>query len=129
MIVVAIIGLLAAIASSQYTQFTTRAKLLEVIQLARRDTDLLREYFHLNGEIPEDPADAGISLSAQKSRYLTADVDIQWSGLQAIVRYSVDAGGDAAGDLEYVGSPRGSDLDFRCMSADIPPRYLPPTCR
>ncbi len=129
MIVVAIIGILASLALSQYQAYTTRAKIMEIIMLARRDVDLLREYFHLYGALPDNPSDAGVAVTADKSRYLSGDVLIAWNGTEATVSYPLDLGGDAVGTLLYTGTQRGSDLDFQCSTPDFPARYLPPNCR
>src|SRR4029434_10407706 len=60
MIVVAIIGILASLAIPAYMEYTVRAKVSEIVLLARRDTDRLREYFHLYGTIPGDMAEIGL---------------------------------------------------------------------
>src|ERR1044072_3951518 len=99
MIVVAIIGILASLAIPAYLEYTVRAKATEVIMLARRDTDLLREYFHLYGSVPTDLSDIGFVTDAGKSQFLTADVAVSWDGTTAVVTYAVDFGGDAAGDM------------------------------
>ena len=129
MIVVAIIGIVASLAIPAYMEYTVRAKTTEVIMMARRDTDLLREYFHLYGTVPADLSDIGFVTDASKSQFLTADVGVSWDGTTAVVTYSVDFGADAAGDMVYTGTPVASDLVFACASPDIPARYLPEFCR
>ena len=129
MIVVAIIGILASLAIPAYIDYTVRAKATEIVMMGRRDTDLLREYYHINGDLPADPADIGLEVSSSRSQFLTADIVIGWDGATASVTYSVDFGGDAAGDMVYTGIPILSDLKWTCASPDIPARYLPEHCR
>jgi type IV pilus assembly protein PilA len=129
MIVVAIVGVLASLAISSFQEYTTRAKIMEVVTLARRDIDLLREYFQLNGAVPDNPEVVGIYLGADKSEYLVADTVITWNGTAATATYSVDVGADAVGELRYTGLANASDLQFTCSSPDIPGRYLPKNCR
>jgi type IV pilus assembly protein PilA len=129
MIVVAIIGILASIAIPAYQEYTVRAKVSEVIIMARRDTDLLREYFHLYGDIPADMTEVGLVTDASKSQYLTGDVVVAWDGTSATVTYPVDFGAAAAGDIVYTGVPVASDLVWTCASPDISARFLPDFCR
>ena len=129
MIVVAIIGILASLAIPAYLDYTVRAKVTEILMMARRDTDLLREYYTINGEIPADLTDVGLVLSASRSQFLTADVVVTWDGATATVTYSVNFGGDAAGDMVYTGVPLFNDLSWTCASPDIPARFLPESCR
>ena len=129
MIVVAIIGILASLAIPAYMEYTVRAKATEIIMMARRDTDLLREYFHLYGSVPADLSDIGFVTDATKSQFLTSDITVTWDGTTAVVTYPVDFGSDATGDMVYTGTPMASDLVFACASPDIPARYLPEFCR
>jgi type IV pilus assembly protein PilA len=129
MIVVALIGIVSSLAISSVQEYTTRARVMEIIQFARRDQDLLREYFHLNGTVPDNPADVGILVSSDRSDYLSGNVVIEWNGTQATLTYPLDMGADAVGTLIFIGLPQGSDLRFNCASPDFPQRYLPRHCQ
>ena len=129
MIVVAIIGILASLAIPAYLDYTVRTKATEIVMMGRRDTDLLREYYHLNGTLPADLTEMGMEVAATRSQFLTADVVVTWDGSTGTVTYSVDFGADAVGDLVYTGVPIQSDMKWTCASADIPARYLPEHCR
>jgi type IV pilus assembly protein PilA len=129
MIVVAIIGILASLAIPAYLDYTVRAKATEIVMMGRRDTDVLREYYHLNGTFPADLTDIGMEVAATRSQFLTADIVVTWDGSIGTVTYGVDFGGDAVGDLVYTGVAVQSDMKWTCASADIPARYLPEHCR
>jgi len=54
MIVVAIIGILAAVAIPQYQNYVARAQVAEGLNLASSIKIALSEYFSMNGHFPED---------------------------------------------------------------------------
>jgi type IV pilus assembly protein PilA len=61
MIVVAIIGILAAIAIPQYQNYVARAQVAEGLVLASGGKIAIAEYFNTNGDFPADNATAGLS--------------------------------------------------------------------
>lgn len=75
MIVVAIIGILAAIAIPQYQNYTARAKMSEVITMMAPDKMALSEYFMTEGSFPAsaDLANTGVETGASVTRgnYIT----------------------------------------------------------
>ena len=130
MIVVAIIAIVAALAIPAYQDYLIRTKVSEIILIARRDSDLLREHFHLYGAVPADPADAGINVTADRSDYLIADTTVTWDGVKAELVYSLgNLGADAVGDIKYTGTAIGSDLRWECATMSFPERFLPSMCR
>jgi type IV pilus assembly protein PilA len=63
MIVVAIIGILAAVAIPAYQDYTIRAKVTEGLSLASAGKTSISEYFASNGTIPTNNTQAGIAAS------------------------------------------------------------------
>jgi type IV pilus assembly protein PilA len=142
MIVVAIIGILAAIAIPQYQNYTVRAKVTNVLSLASGDTTKLSEIYSTNGALPQSTAAAA-----------TAGVDLTASGdndyVTGAVAYSPTATGINGTTLVYslapaVGVPtasgtgsntitftaadhNGASIEWKCTSS-IKQKYLPQSC-
>ena len=69
MIVVAIIGILAAVALPAYQDYTVRAKVTEVILAASSGKTVVSEAAQVNGNMPTT---ASLVISTQSSRYVQA---------------------------------------------------------
>ncbi|HFC5580591.1 TPA: prepilin-type N-terminal cleavage/methylation domain-containing protein [Neisseria gonorrhoeae] len=71
MIVIAIVGILAAVALPAYQDYTARAQVSEAILLAEGQKSAVTEYYLNNGEWPKDNDKAGVaSASDIKGKYV-----------------------------------------------------------
>ncbi|HGP7461030.1 TPA: pilin, partial [Neisseria gonorrhoeae] len=72
MIVIAIVGILAAVALPAYQDYTARAQVSEAILLAEGQKSAVTEYYLNNGEWPEDNTSAGVASPASniKGKYV-----------------------------------------------------------
>jgi len=70
MIVVAIIGILAAVALPAYQDYTVRAKLTEVMTAASSCKNSVSEFLQSNNSFPADAAAAGCSTETENSKYV-----------------------------------------------------------
>ncbi|EMT1645964.1 pilin, partial [Neisseria gonorrhoeae] len=71
MIVIAIVGILAAVALPAYQDYTARAQVSEAILLAEGQKSAVTEYYLNNGIWPENNGDAGVaSPSDIKGKYV-----------------------------------------------------------
>ncbi|EMT0112870.1 pilin [Neisseria gonorrhoeae] len=66
MIVIAIVGILAAVALPAYQDYTARAQVSEAILLAEGQKSAVTEYYLNHGEWPEDNTSAGVASPADK---------------------------------------------------------------
>ncbi|ENS7884575.1 prepilin-type N-terminal cleavage/methylation domain-containing protein, partial [Neisseria gonorrhoeae] len=71
MIVIAIVGILAAVALPAYQDYTARAQVSEAILLAEGQKSAVTEYYLNNGEWPKDNASAGVASPTDiKGKYV-----------------------------------------------------------
>ncbi|ENW2709096.1 pilin [Neisseria gonorrhoeae] len=71
MIVIAIVGILAAVALPAYQDYTARAQVSEAILLAEGQKSAVTEYYLNHGEWPENNGDAGVASSDKiKGKYV-----------------------------------------------------------
>ncbi|EMT6599211.1 pilin [Neisseria gonorrhoeae] len=66
MIVIAIVGILAAVALPAYQDYTARAQVSEAILLAEGQKSAVTEYYLNHGKWPADNGDAGVASPADK---------------------------------------------------------------
>ncbi|ENT0005520.1 prepilin-type N-terminal cleavage/methylation domain-containing protein, partial [Neisseria gonorrhoeae] len=71
MIVIAIVGILAAVALPAYQDYTARAQVSEAILLAEGQKSAVTEYYLNNGTWPKDNTSAGVASPAEiKGKYV-----------------------------------------------------------
>ena len=73
MIVVAIIGILAAVAVPMYLDYTVRSQIADGLQLASGAKNAVTEFFQDRGQMPTGNADAGLSGAAEiQGKYVSS---------------------------------------------------------
>ncbi len=128
MIVVAIIGILAAIAIPAYSDYTKRAKVTELVTAGSACKASVSEYFQAEQAFPADIGDAGCSNTPTDkitSLALTAN-----TGVITVTANATGAG--VAGT--YVLTPTETTansgvLEWDCTASTIDDKYLPANCR
>jgi len=138
MIVVAIIGVLAAIAVPQYQNYVGRAQVSEAISLAASAKTAVSEYYITNGSWPEDNAQAGVSEPTDIAGSYVSQVEIADGTGLIVVSMKANDVVDAIASKRLVFQPippeEGNDgtIQWDCRPAtsdQIPNRFLPASCR
>src|SRR5690606_811187 len=95
MIVVAIIGILAAIAIPAYQDYTIRAQVTEGLNLASDLKAGVGELYAQNGDWPDAITDLGLTAATDKQGKYVSQIDITAEGAIAIT-YGKDANANLA---------------------------------
>ncbi len=131
MIVVAIIGILAAVALPAYQDYTVRAKMAEVIGLAAAAKTSVSEYYVTMGRMATTDASAGVNTNAGQSTYVS-NIAYSATTSRATITYTITNLDPAAGDLAYIGVGSSNGVRWECNDdtvTTIEDKYLPANCR
>ena len=130
MIVVAIIGILAAVALPAYRDYTVRAKVSEVVLAASSAKTTIAEYAQTYSSMPTE---ASASVDTQVSRYVTGVI---WAPSTASLGVIIaTATGDAnisvasANTILLTGTLMANGQVIWVCTGTIPPRFLPSSCK
>jgi type IV pilus assembly protein PilA len=149
MIVIAIIGILAAIAIPAYQNYTIRAQVTEGLSLSDNFKTAIAEFYQNNGTFP-----AGVSINgsattipmpgASVGKYVSAvtvvaggNIEVTYNGSQVNQKIAnkllyIQPGTDTNGDVVWVCglavSPTGVTLNQANAGTTLAAQYLPSDC-
>ena len=123
MIVVAIIGILAAIALPAYKDYTVRAKVSELILAASAGKVQVAEFFQVNGALP---ALASLVLATQSTQWVASVV--QSAGIITVTATSTEAAISAATIVLTPADAGNGNLNWTCAGS-IDAKYRPASCK
>jgi type IV pilus assembly protein PilA len=128
MIVVAIVGILAAIALPAYQDYTIRSRVSEALAAAGACKTQISEYVASRGTVPADLAASGCSDTASKY----ADAPAITNGVITMTTAAATELGAAAGKT-FTLTPVPADgtpiTEWVCAIGTIPAKYVPASCR
>ncbi|HEZ6656494.1 TPA: pilin [Neisseria meningitidis] len=144
MIVIAIVGILAAVALPAYQDYTARAQVSEAILLAEGQKSAVTEYYLNHGEWPSDNSAAGVASSSTIKGKYVAGVKVEKGVITATMlssgvnkeiqgkKLSLWAKRQDGSVKWFCGQPvtRAANDDAVAAGTDkIDTKHLPSTCR
>ena len=132
MIVVAIIGILAAVALPAYQDYTVRAKVSEVILAASSAKTAISEAAQVGGGVMP----SSMALDSQSSKYVASVAYTQTSASVGVITVTTKTGA-AGGDnnisgvtVTMTGTVSGSgQVSWECKPGTMNAKYLPSSCK
>ena len=134
MIVVAIVGILAAIAVPAYSDYTIRAKITEGLSFAAAGKVSVSEYYASEGVMPSTGGEAGLRVGAVDAEYISLLGYLRInSNVGHIVIDSGDLGaGVGTATFVYEGKAFGGGVAWTCgyvVTTTLRARHFPSGCR
>ena len=132
MIVVAIIGILAAVALPAYQDYTKRARVSEGLGLASAAKTGVGEYFASKGEWPKGNAAAGMATSTSITGNAVRSVEISNDG-KGIITVTYNTLVDPSKKVTLTPTSSAGGVKWACGivadGTDMSAKFLPSECR
>jgi len=137
MIVVAIIGILAAIAIPAYQDYTQRAQVGEAFTIVSAAKTAIAEYAQTNGVYPPAADIAALALDIPgpgAGQYVDSVIVTADTGVITATMKAAGVGADIANGTVVLTPPAalaglaGTAFNWVCTSPDILQKYLPKSC-
>ncbi len=133
MIVVAIIGILAAIAIPAYQDYTIRAQVSEGMSLSSGAKTAVAEFYNQRGVFPASNASAGLSDAASISGEYVSQVNVAQGGTAGVVGATFATGNENANITDDIllisATDKGGSIAWTCKSTSLDDKYIPASCR
>ena len=128
MIVIAIIGILAAIALPAYQDYTKRARVGEALSLAGGAKTAVTEFYSSNNVWPANNASAGLPTDTEITGNSVEKVAVSTGKITVTVKSNIE---DSGSNNTLVLSPTasGGSVNWTCKGSTLNKKYLPSECR
>ena len=125
MIVIAIIGILAAIALPAYQDYTKRARVGEALSLAGGAKTAVTEFYSSNNDWPTDNAAAGLPSASAITGNTVTKVEVATGKITVTVNGKVESGTT----LVLSPSAAAGSVTWDCKAGTLNAKYRPSECR
>ena len=129
MVVVAIIGVLSAIAIPQYQNYVARAQVAEGFSLVASGKMAVAEYYNENGTFPKDNAAARLGAANTIIGKYVGSVTVDTGKLT--VAFNTTTAHDSLQGKNFVLTPKdnGGSISWSCGVGTVGTDYLPNSCQ
>ena len=124
MIVVAIIGILAAIAIPQYQNYTARAQATEAMAIASAAKTGIAEFRTQNSGWPQNNTQAGVDKALNHTGEYVGSVTVSTS----IITIAFTNGVHDGKNVKLTATNQGGSVSWSCTSSGIVGNQLPTIC-
>ena len=129
MIVVAIIGILAAIALPAYQNYVARSQVSEAVTLASGLRVAVQEYWQTEGEWPANNTVAGVGPAGEITGKYVEQVTVDESQIQATMFNATGVSAPVRGAvITLQGADEGGSVSWTCTGS-VDDKFLPSACR
>lgn len=132
MIVVAIIGILAAIAIPAYQDYTIRAKVTEAVNAMAPAKTSVSEFYVSQGTMPTNALAAGFETTIN-SKYVNTLGYTNNTTNTGTIRVSISSGVGGGTSVDETilmfGTGSNSAVDWDCQPGTLETKYIPADCR
>ena len=129
MIVVAIIGILAAVAIPSYQDYTARAQVTEAVSLTSGFKTGLAEYYADRGTIPTNLTAIGTTTSGKYVGSIVISSAASNKVPVTITATMKSSGVNAAIQSKTLNLESSDTLQWSCSGGDLDSKYRPGTCK
>jgi len=128
MVVVAIVGTLAALAIPAYQDYTIRAQVSEGLQLASGAKTAIEEYYSEHGDWPTNNDAAGVEDQHDIIGKYTEHVSVKDNVIE--IKFEYDAHTSIHGKkIDLTATDNDGSISWTCTGDGIPENRLPAACR
>jgi len=128
MIVVAIIGILSAIAVPAYQDYTKRTKVTEGINLVAPGKLGIAEFFDSLGRLPGSNASAGMPTDISITGDYTTSVTVGAGGVITVVYQNTGDASIDGGTIIYTPTTNSGSVMWNCQGGTVPGKFRPARC-